>query len=160
MKRIIQLTLILALVAGLSGYALSTVYHLTKPTIDANAHAQEMASLAKFYPEVKDFKIVDENVNEQLMKVYQSKDIIICQLKVKGYKEGTTFLVSFENKKLTHYLAISNGDTKGLGSKVMDSDFKKKIEAGKLDTISGATISSQPVIDGIRLAQDYVDQRG
>ncbi|WP_462336669.1 FMN-binding protein, partial [Holdemanella biformis] len=56
----------------------------------------------------------------------------------------------------------SNGDTKGLGSQVTEAPFKKSLEGkdatGQLDTISGATVSSGPVVSGIHEAAKLVDQ--
>ena len=85
-------------------------------------------------------------------------------MKVSGYKDGTTFLVSINSndKTIDNFLAMSNGDTKGLGSKVLEDDFKNsllhKSSEEELDTISGATVSSQPVVDAINEASTYVDE--
>ena len=58
---------------------------------------------------------------------------------------------------------MTNGDTKGLGSRVLDDEtFINGLighdAAGQLDTISGATRSSQPVVDGINEAAAVVEQ--
>ena len=60
------------------------------------------------------------------------------------------------------YVAISNGDTQGLGSKVTEKPFRESLKgkdaAGEEildDTITGATVSSKPVIEGIREAAKY-----
>ena len=67
-----------------------------------------------------------------------------------------------DTKKIDKYNAISNGDTKGLGSKVTEAPFKKSLEGkdatGELDTISGATVSSGPVVSGIHEAAKLVDK--
>lgn len=84
-------------------------------------------------------------------------------MSVSGYKEGTVFLVSIDkdSKKIDKYNAISNGDTKGLGSQVTEAPFRKSLEGkdatGELDTISGATVSSGPVVSGIHEAAKLVD---
>ena len=69
-------------------------------------------------------------------------------MSVSGYKDGTTFLVSINKDTgvVDKYLALSNGDTKGLGSKVMDSPFRKSIEGKKAVTA------------GINEAAGYVDE--
>ncbi len=58
---------------------------------------------------------------------------------------------------------MSNGDTKGLGSRVLDDEqFINGLighdASGKFDTISGATRSSQPVVDGIHKAAEVCKQ--
>ena len=91
------------------------------------------------------------------------KNVYIFNMSVSGYKEGTVFLVSIDkdSKKIDKYNAISNGDTKGLGSQVTEAPFKKSLEGkdatGELDTISGATVSSGPVVSGIHEAAKLVD---
>ena len=85
-------------------------------------------------------------------------------MKVSGYKDGTTFLVSINrnDKVIDNFLAMSNGDTKGLGSKVLEDDFKQsllnKSSDSELDTISGATVSSEPIVVAINEASGYVDE--
>ena len=81
-------------------------------------------------------------------------------MSVSGYKDGTTFLVAINKDDLTvsAFKAISNGDTKGIGSKITESAFADSVvgkdAAGQIDTISGATVTSTPVVEGIHQAAD------
>ena len=109
-------------------------------------------------------QLVDATLDSNtVQKVYEYKNVYIFNMSVSGYKEGTVFLVSIDkdSKKIDKYNAISNGDTKGLGSKVTEAPFKKSLEGknatGELDTISGATVSSGPVVSGIHEAAKLVD---
>lgn len=84
-------------------------------------------------------------------------------MKVTGYKDGTSFLVALDKDgKVVDYVAISNGDTQGLGSKVTEKPFREKLQGADAlgseideDTITGATVSSKPVIEGIKEAAKY-----
>ena len=107
---------------------------------------------------------MDINLNSKtIQKVYRYDKYLIFNMKVSGYKDGTTFLVSIntDNDQIDDYYPLSNGDTKGLGSKVMEKDYEKQLEGkpaeGKLDTISGATITSAAVTNGIHEAGESVD---
>ena len=66
-----------------------------------------------------------------------------------------------DDAKILDYVVISNGDTQGIGSKVAEDSFKKTLldknaESDTLDTISGATVSSKPVVEGIQEAGKYL----
>ncbi|MDD7281138.1 FMN-binding protein [Floccifex sp.] len=160
MKKAIHLGVFLAVVSAIAGGALSYVNGITSPIIEENKLAVEKESLLVMYPEATadDFEIVDGVSTDTITKVYKYNDFYIFNLVVSGYKEGTTFLVSIDSNTevIDKYQPLSNGDTKGIGSKVMDEPFKTSLEgkvaSEQLDTISGATVSSTPVVKGINEA--------
>lgn len=84
-------------------------------------------------------------------------------MKTKGYKDGTSFLVALDKDgKVVDYVAISNGDTQGLGTQVTEAPFREKLKGADAtskdilnDTITGATVTSKPVIEGIMEAAKY-----
>ena len=164
MKKILHLTLFLAIVSAIAGGALAYANSITAPIIAENNEKAEKAVLMEMYPDatIKDF--VEINVPEEhptIDKIYEFGDMYIFKMTVSGYDGGTTFLVSInKDGVIDKYQAISNGDTKGIGSKVMDSEFKSSLEgkeaAGTLDTISGATYSSTPIVDGIHEAAGLI----
>lgn len=166
MNKIAHLTIFLAIVSAVAGGALALVNQVTAPVIEANNLRLEKESLQKMYPEAKesDFQQVEVKVdNPDVQKVYRYKNYLIFNMKVSGYKDGTTFLVSIDTdtETIDDYYPLSNGDTKGLGSKVMEPEFEKLLEGkpadGELDTISGATITSQGVTEGIHDAADVAE---
>ena len=164
MKKIIHLTLFLAIVSAIAGAALAFANQMTAPIIAAN----EEASLLELYPgsTVDDFTEVSyEGDSSTIQKIYRYKEeAYVFSMSVSGYSEGTTFLVSITNDgTVDAYKGMTNGDTKGLGSRVLDDEtFINGLvghdAAGQLDTISGATRSSQPVVDGINEAAAVVEQ--
>ena len=167
MNKIVHLALFLAIVSAVAGGALAFANQLTAPIIAENNAKQEKESLLAMYPSASedDFKLVDTNFDSKtVQKVYSYKNVYIFNMSVSGYKDGTTFLVSIDKdtKKIDKFNAISNGDTKGLGSQVLDEPFKKSLEgndaSGQLDTISGATVSSTPVVNGINEACSLMEE--
>lgn len=166
MNKIVHLGLFLAIVSAVAGGALAFANQMTAPVIAANNEKQEKESLLAMYPDANanDFKLVDATLDSKtVQKVYEYKNVYIFNMSVSGYKEGTVFLVSIDkdSKKIDKYNAISNGDTKGLGSQVTEAPFRKSLEGkdatGELDTISGATVSSGPVVSSIHEAAKLVD---
>lgn len=166
MKKIIHLTVFLALVAAIAGGALGYANSLTAPIIEANELAAEKDTLVQLYPDVADdaFKIEETDVSSTIEKIFfvEGKGYIF-KMKVAGYKDGTSFLVALQDDGTIYdYIAISNGDTQGLGTKVMDESFRSTLKGKDAtsqslldDAISGATVSSMPVLEGIREAADY-----
>ncbi|MEG2409711.1 MAG: FMN-binding protein [Erysipelotrichaceae bacterium] len=163
MKKILHLTIFLALISAIAGGALAYANELTLPIINKNAMIAEKANLEKMFPDVNDFTPVEVKKSKTIEKIFKTGDLYIFKMRVTGYKDGTVFLVALDSdKKIVNFVVESNGDTSGIGSKVGDSEFKdtlldKKAE-DKLDVISGATISSKPIVDGIHEAATYYSQ--
>lgn len=166
MKKILHLTVFLALVAAIAGGALGYANSLTAPIIEENELKAEKETLIKLYPDVSEdaFGIEETNVSSTIEKIFLVKGKgYVFKMKVAGYKDGTSFLVALnEDGTVYDYLAISNGDTQGIGSKVLDESFRNTLKGKDAstddilnDTISGATVSSQPVLAGIREAATY-----
>ena len=165
MKKVLHLTLFLALVAAIAGGALALANSLTAPIVAANALAAEKENLALIFPNEgdDDFEEITVKDSETIEKIFQVKgEGTVFKMQVTGYKEGTSFMVALDdNAKIIDYLVISNGDTQGIGTKVADDSFRdsligKNAEADTLDIISGATVSSRPVVDGINEAGKYL----
>lgn len=166
MKKILHLTFFLALISGIAGIALGFANDMTAPVIEANNLKAEKANLKVIYPDVADdaFAIEGENVSDTIEKVFKVEGKgYIFKMKVSGYKEGTSFLVALNSDGTVYdYVAISNGDTQGLGTKVTEAAYRETLkgknaadESILADTISGATVSSKPVVQGIVEAAKY-----
>lgn len=166
MKKILHLTVFLALVAAIAGGALGYANSLTAPIIEENELKAEKETLVKLFPDVSNdaFGIEETNVSSTIEKIFSVKGKgYVFKMKVSGYKDGTSFLVALnEDGTVFDYLAISNGDTQGIGTKVLDESFRNTLKGKDAtaedilnDTISGATVSSQPILEGIREAAAY-----
>ncbi|MCI8540779.1 MAG: FMN-binding protein [Erysipelotrichaceae bacterium] len=164
MKKVLHLTLFLALVAAIAGGALAFANSLTAPIVAANALAAEKENLALIFPDASDddFKEIAVKDSETIEKIFQvAGKGTVFKLQVSGYKEGTSFMVALDDQaKIIDYVVISNGDTQGIGTKVADASFHDalvgKNAEDELDIIAGATVSSRPVVDGIHEAGKYL----
>ncbi|MCI9092931.1 MAG: FMN-binding protein [Coprobacillus sp.] len=171
MNKIIKLTLFLAVVAGLSGAALSFVYQMTDPIIQEAAIASEKENLVKIYNSGEEFKALDTGLADYtaLQGCYEASSGgtvkgYVYKCSVTGYGGASTpivYLIALD-KDGTYkgYEVIDcSGETSGFGSKVAEEGFKSGI-VGKsidesIDVISGATISSSAVVDGINQATEH-----
>ena len=171
MKKIVTLALFLAVVAGLSGAALSYVHELTDPIIQEADIASEKDNLVKIYTSGEEFKSIDTGLSDYtaLAGCYEASSGgtvkgYVYKCSVTGYGGSSTpivYLIALD-KDGTYkgYEVIDcSGETSGFGSQVADQPFKESI-VGKnigdsIDTISGATISSSAVVDGIQQATEH-----
>lgn len=170
MKKIITLTLFLAIVAGLSGAALSFVYQMTDPVIQEAKIASEKENLVKIYAsaEFKAIEDTDTSKYPSIQGIYEAEgNGYIYKCSVTGYGGASTpivYLIALDNDgTYKGYEVIDcSGETSGFGSKVGEDTFKNGI-VGKnigdsIDTISGATISSSAVVAGIEEATAHYEE--
>lgn len=174
MNKIIKLALFLAIVAGLSGAALSFVYEMTDPIIQEAKIAKVKENLVKIYTSGEEFKAVEANLADYpgLTAVYEANSGgsvkgYIYECSVVGYGGASSpikFLIALDQDgTYKGFEAIDlSGETKGFGSKVGDPEFKSGI-VGKnigdgIDTISGATVSSGAVVNTIDVAVTHYEE--
>ncbi len=160
-NNILHLTLFLGLTAAIAGGALAYANSVTKPIIELNNEKAEKQTLLEMYPEadLADFTAVtdDDIISEHpdIQKIYQYQDgIVIFQCSVSGYDKGTVFLVAINSadETIDNFKTISNGDTQGIGSRITSEEFRDSVvgkPADGIDTLSGATITSTPVVEAI-----------
>lgn len=166
----VKLALFLAIVAGLSGAALSYVYSVTDPIIQEAAIASEKENLVKIYTGGEEFKAVEANATEYpaIQGIYSAGDKgYVYKCSVVGYGGGSTpikYLIGLDKDgSYKGYIVLdATGETSGFGSKVADKEFVSSIVGKKMgdgiDAITGATISSQAVIDGIDQATAHFEE--
>ncbi|HEY8364007.1 MAG TPA: RnfABCDGE type electron transport complex subunit G [Haloplasmataceae bacterium] len=176
MKKYLHLTLVLFVIAFLSGFILGVVNELTKGPI-ARATAQKLADgIEKIFPNMnKDALENEENtieLNDKVLKKYyiiydkDNADEVIGYIfyvdAPKPYKK-IEFIVGIDiNGKVKGISYLKNEETPGLGTRVTNSDFINRFlnlnDVSEVDTISGATKSSQAVKNGIEQALNYYKQ--
>ena len=110
MNKILKLGVFLAVVSAIAGGALAFANEMTAPVIAANNEKTEKAALLQMYPDASesDFEEVEfKSESTTVQKVYKYNDLFIFNMKVSGYKDGTTFLVSINsNDKTIEKIAI------------------------------------------------------
>ena len=80
------------------------------------------------------------------------------QVETSGFKDTIKFVLGIDNdSKIVGYDVISISETSGIGSRVAEDDFRNtvigKTTGDKVDTLSGATISSTAVVKGLDAAK-------
>ena len=171
MKNIVKLTVFLAIVAGLAGGALSFVNGMTYPIIQEQKIASVKENLVKIYSNGEEFKALDVSLSDYdaLVSVYEadkggSPVGYVYETSAQGYGGQVRALIALDKDGTYKGLQIidCSTETKGIGDQVAGEAFISSV-VGKnigdsIDTISGATISSNAVIVGIEQATQHYNE--
>lgn len=159
MKKIITLTLFLAIISGLAGATLAFVNQMTSPIIEERKIAAVKATLEAIFPGASEYKEIGfEDASGVVSNVYEAAGAgYAFNVNVQGYKDVITFIIGIdESGKVVGFTVNYVNDTPGLGDKVAEPEFANKIlgkmVGDKVDTIAGSTVSSSAVVKGIDAA--------
>lgn len=179
MKEILKLGgilfLISAICSGLVGYA----SEVTKEPIATKERETKQKAMQEVLPEAEDFE--EAQGSEEVEEVYtamKSGEAIGYAISVapKGYGGPIYMMVGITKEGVVEGVKIlAHGETPGLGANASDpnftSQFKDKSTAitvvkgagageDEISAITGATITSQAITDGVNIALDYVINQG
>lgn len=161
MKKILHLTLFLAMISALAGGVLASVNSLTKPIIEENALKEVKATLEEFFPNGKFEEVDVESETEYITNIYEVEGKgVVYKVSTQGYKDALIYLVAIDNDgQFTGYKVTQNNDTQGFGTRVSEAEFyemfiDQSIDT-QVDTLSGATVSSSAVIRGLEEVVAY-----
>lgn len=167
LKTILNYALILALFTAFSGGILSFTHKSTAEKIAANSIKQKNLAQKEVFAEAKFFKEKEKdnfNYVEAFDKEHTPLGYII-EAESQGYSSTIQALVGLDSSfKIIGLKIISQTETPGLGTNIEKNKFtdqftqKKSDElflqqaGGKIDAVTGATISSRAVINSVKLA--------
>jgi electron transport complex protein RnfG len=69
---------------------------------------------------------------------------------VQGYLDDITFMVGYDGKKITCIEILQSRETEGFGEKIRNKKFLEEFKQGLPEAISGATVSSRALINGVK----------
>lgn len=173
-----QMVLAVVLTCAVAASALSVTYDLTKDRIAEQERAAEVASLGEVLPDASQFTAIEEALESaqtaagdaDIGAVYRAEDdsgdLIGWGVRVaaRGYGGPILMVVGLDRDgKVSGVSIITNSETPGLGTKVLDSDEFMTQFAGwdgldidssakAYDAVTGATKSSNGVRKGVLAA--------
>jgi Na+-translocating ferredoxin:NAD+ oxidoreductase subunit G len=155
LNSIIVLTIVCIVASGLLGF----VYGLTKDRIDQQSIIIPDAQLKEIFPDANNF------AQENDYFVIKKGDEIVGYAAIaqsQGYKSVIKIMVGIGvDKKIAGVRILEQSETPGLGTRIENANFYDKFKGldsasaglkkynGKVDGITGATISSKAVSDGV-----------
>jgi electron transport complex protein RnfG len=140
------------------------VNNITSEKIRLQEEEKILLMLRNIFPDMSNYELKDD-----IYIVYKDKETIgYAFIAVgKGYGgEINTFVGIDKDFTIKQITVISNSETPGLGAKITESfftdqfkglrssDVKLNKDGGKIDAITGATISSRAVTDSVRQELD------
>ncbi len=161
MKKIVFLTVFLAIISGVAGGALAYVNQITAPIIEKMSIEKEKANLVLLFPDAT-FKEIDFKDDSKLVKgAYEAEGkALIYRVEVNGYSSAApiSFMIAFDfDGKVSGFTVLNHQETSGFGSRVATDEYKS-IVVGKtckdeFPLLSGATVSTTAVVKGINAAK-------
>jgi Na+-translocating ferredoxin:NAD+ oxidoreductase subunit G len=150
----------LVIIVLISVSLVMVIGNMTQAKIAGQRDAEILKQLNIIFPEMTDFKYLD-----QYYEIYAGNDIAGFAFTVtgKGYGGDINMLAGIDSNYNVKALTIlSNTETPGLGTRIEENAFTDQFkglgmqdinltkDGGKIDAITGATISSKAVTDALR----------
>jgi len=172
MKENLKLGVTLLIYTALAGLILAFAYDVTRPPIEARAKEEQAASM-KVVLEAEEFtELTGLSADKNITGAFESKTACnaagyILKSNSSSYGGKIELLVGIDNEgSITGVKILSHTETQGLGSKAKDdptftNQFKglsaeSKLAVGSgIEAISGATITSKGVTEGVNTAINY-----
>lgn len=183
MKKIITSTLILVAITLIAGLALAAVYEITKEPIAQAEYKAKMEAYRTVMPDAADFAEVTLQAAElpagvtvdEVMTANsgdQTLGYVVKATSANGYGGNVTVAIGIlPDGKILAISVISQSETAGLGAKCAEKSFTDQFaglfgtveytktgEEGKVDALSGATITTNAVTEAVNAALTYVNQ--
>lgn len=165
-KKIVSFVLRLSILCVIASAALAWVYLQTKPRIEAEKLRRLTLARKEILPLATEFveKPLDQKENYALGLNEEKKTVGKILKKTKrGYGGPIEVLIALDSEnKVSGVKILSQFETPGLGTKIKEKNFlvqflgrtidelKLKKDKGKIEGVTGATISSRAVLDAVR----------
>lgn len=172
-KKPIYLACFLAVIGIICAGLIASVNTVTDPIISERERAEKEATILEFFPSMTRFEESDVSKSGEfkaiqvIYNIYDQDNACIgriYELVTKGYGGDIQMFVAYDlnTKTLVNLRYIGTfSETPGFGSRVKDEEFlsqvlNQPVDGLRIDTLSGATITSSAVKKAIDEANDHV----
>lgn len=172
MRDLLNLSLRLLVFSLIAGLLLGGTYVITKEPIERGALAAQDAARRAVLPGAQTFEEVTpaENADADIRAIHRGLSDgasvgYAFSIRHNGYKGPIDMMLGVTNSGAIVKLAIVNQtETAGLGTQIIEPPFLDQFVGiaadpaqldARVDTITGATISSRAVLSGVRAAERY-----
>lgn len=176
MKEALKLGAILFLITGICVGLLGTVNQITRPIIEANNLKIEQDYMKQLLSEADTFTQIDAISDTLIKKVFVAKashNVVgyILNVEPKGYGGAISVLIGLDqNKAVKGVKILSHSETPGFGANAEKPSFidqyigkqgtikvtKTSPKEDEIQAITGATITSAAITDGVNAAIAFV----
>lgn len=149
---------------------LAVVNTATADIIDKRTKADETAALKVVMPSADDFKEIKSDDYIAYDAIENGEKIGICiKTSAAGYGGDITVIVGIKDGKVEGVSITDMDETPGLGARASEENFIAQYkgksgklavskDGGKIETISGATITSRAVTDAVNKALETAEK--
>ena len=164
--------IVLVVICMVAGALLGVVHDVTDPVAQANAEAKAQQTYAQLVPQAASFEPVDytvEGCTAALRALDGSGNVLayVIVAQSKGYGGQVPIAVAFgTDGTVLSITAMANDETPGLGNKIANDSYigqyvglaAQPTDAGSIDLISGATISSKAALSAFNIAVEAYEE--
>ena len=175
--KIVRLTVTLLVICAAMAAVLAGVNAITKEPIANSKMQKTEAAIQQVLPGASNLEVLPLTGDTGIVKtVYASEAGYAVEVVPAGFGGGITMMVGIADGKVTGISVISHAETPGLGAVAAATNAKGNafrvqfegltggIFVGEGDNgitaISGATITSKAVVNGVNAALEYVQNLG
>lgn len=167
--------IVLGLIALIVGLMLSVANYFTKDIIAASKEKEIAAALMQVLPSAENFEELSaENAAADVTALYRGKDAAgeiagyCVKAEPNGYGGPIVMMVGIAKDGSVQGVIITESEeTAGLGARASQEEFRSQYngltepakvnkDGGEIEAISGATITSRAVTDGVNAALETV----
>jgi electron transport complex protein RnfG len=170
----IMLVLVLALISFVMAFLLGLVNNKTAPAIEANTWAKTEKAMKQVLPADSYTELGYNGTNPYVTNVYQAGEegYVVLVTPTSGFSGGIDMMAGFSSDGAVTGIAIINhAETSGLGSKATDPEWQAQFvgaaeevkvqkDGGTIQAITGSTITSRAVCDGVNAARAALAEVG
>lgn len=170
-KYILRLTLTLLAITAVVAGLLGLVNALTEDKIAALTEEKALAAMREVLP-AESYEALDATA-EGVTEAYRAKDAgYVVRVSVNGFGGTIDMMVGVdESGCVTGVSVISHSETASLGAYCTRADFRSQFvgttdalavekDGGTVDALTGATVTSRAVTEGVNLALAFVGEVG
>ncbi len=170
-KEMIKPFAVLVIICIVVGGLLALTNHITAPIIEKNAEVAAENTRRELLPEAASYEKLSVSEEHDIDSVYVGKDEsgalvgYIVSVTRSGYKSVSASIALDTNGQITGLSVDASSETKGIGSKIADSDYVAKYlgvsgSANDVDLIAQATYSSAALRDCVNAAFAVYEEIG
>jgi len=168
MKDIVKLAVTLMVICAVAAGALAVTNNVTSKVIAENERLAKVAEMQKLFPTVAELE--DRTVDGQSATLGFDADGnqvgVLAEGRAEGYGGVIRFNLALDGEgKIVGLNIIEHSETPGLGARITEEGYRNQYKGlsaesdFKLDAISGATVSSRAMENGVKKAAQDISVR-
>ena len=169
---VLRLTLVLFLITAIVAGLLGAVNYLTKDKIAENTKKKAEDAMREVL-EADSYEAIAlsaENKSAGITEAYSCENGYVVRVSKNGFGGAIDMMVGIDlSGAVTGVSVISHAETASLGANCTREDFRSQFvgaddtlavskDGGTIDALTGATVTSRAVVDGINLALAFVKE--